>query len=204
MKEILQLFWSFLVSNGFPQPALLEKGLSREYIISQLKPLDSPPEELIEWYQWQNGYPWGGKKMQETFLINYGYAAPLEDAIKYKKSMEENDSFMRILCKDMLPIFYSGAGEMYFYNLETTAKYKIYLEEDGLSTPEPVPAFKSLEQLLRTAYEGFKRGIYKFEDGRLRWDYEQQRQLFIELNPEINYWRNGYSSDSSDLRLIHF
>ena len=91
---------------------------------------------------------------------------------------------------------------MYFYNLDTTSKYKIYLLDDGLSTPEPVPAFKSLEQLLRTAYEGFKRGIYKFNDGRLQCDWKQERELFIELNPEISYWKDGYTA-KQELLLVN-
>jgi hypothetical protein len=202
MKEILELLWTFLTTNNFPQPALLQKGLSRDEIINQLSLItNSPPEELVEWYQWQNGYPWGGEKMGETFLIDYGYTPPLEDAIQYKKNFG-NDPLGLIVYKEMLPIFYSGFGEMYLYNLDPAAEFKIFLREDGLSTPEPVAAFKSLDQLLRTAYEGFKRGIYNFENGRLHYDLLLQNQLFIELNSEISYWKNGYSFDSSDILFI--
>lgn len=188
MKEILTTLFNFFSDNQLPLEKDLQEPLEENIVKEKLLATTGIiPDELVELYTWKNGttqFGWPTNFFSGHYFQNLD--SSMEDYNAFQKL--EADSF-GLNFKPHFPIFLTGAGEYYFYCFEGDLQGKITYESAGEFLGEIVVAFNSFTDMFSSILEGYKSGVYYFEnETRQKTDYRKESELMQKMNPNCKRW----------------
>ena len=161
---------------------LLNPGLTKTEIESQVSQLPFPiSKDIISLYEWSNGTDC------KLYILPGQYLLPLEEAIReFQEIWPMKDELQEIFFQKYFDCFRFlsdlSDGGVSFGRIDSLCKGKMV---ELCIHHEWELAFDSLSNLLRTAIECYKRGVYT---GNKNPDFNLYFKIGKELNPTFVFW----------------
>ncbi len=186
-EELFKKLADILSLYNIPLMENLAPGLTREEIISKLKPYGINNEVIIELYEWRNGIKFNSDNEyigEIDILIGFNFY-PIDEAIE---SYEFELTSIYGCGKELFPIFSDYAGSY------------LYIDKDGITPilyhfdytmPGNIESYyESLERAIETTIECYNKGaMKKGDEGYWEFDFDLVREISKELNPNCVYWQ---------------
>jgi len=157
ISEHLDNMLLHLQNWNFPVCKLLNDPIDKDQISKMFQKIGlSPPEELIDLYQWRNGTDVKpGTVLDNIHIIPGYYFLSLEDAITCFLSFKDDDRWKPY----WFPIFSNGGGD--FYALDFSKANGRHAPVVGflLGEPNQDTEYLSLASMLQTFSECYDKGI---------------------------------------------
>ncbi|MBT1685623.1 hypothetical protein [Dawidia soli] len=181
-RKLMELENELAIARS-PVLAYFLNGLQREYIISLFQQNSlSPPDELVDLYEWKNGVQFEGVP---TGLLHFGVPGvffPLEDSLKIFHASEVTRS------STYFPVF-SDDSFLIQLNNRSPDYGKIFIYSPALQIFEPEACFDSLESMIDTFIVCFRKGAFFYNnDSFFEQDYDKSFDVAKAVNPGSTYW----------------
>ena len=147
-------------------------------------------DDVYALYMWKDGTDTTNAALGKCWLFKMGALIPAQKAVQYYKKFVNRDEYW---IDGMFPLFESLGGDFYLIDINSTSPtygFIFFYYPGAVDFEVIISKYDSLETLVRTILECFRRGAYFYDKNALTLEFtpELEREITKNNNPRSAYW----------------